>query len=190
MTAKYDVAVLVGSLRADSFNRKVVDALAPLSTGLSFRIVDFHDLPMMNEDIEATPPDAWLRFREEIRHADAFLFATPEYNRSIPGALKNALDVGSRPYGSNFWNDRPAAVISASIATTGGFGANHHLRQVLTYLNVHVMAQPEVYVPHVAALVGAEGQITDARTLGFLQTVADAFQAWVERHHARPTGPA
>lgn len=138
---------------------------------------------MMNEDIETTPPERWIRFREEIGRADAYLFVTPEYNRSVPGALKNALDVGGRPYGSNFWDDKPAAVVSASIGKMGGFGANHHLRQVLSYLNVHVMDQPEAYISNALGLLDDEGKISNASTLRFLQTIGQAFLVWIERQH-------
>ncbi len=138
------VAIVLGSLRKDSLNRKVTDALiAEAPAGLSFKYAEIGDLPHFNQDLEAAPPAQWTRFRDEVRGADAVLFATPEYNRSVPGVLKNAIDVGSRPYGQSVFNGKPAAVISASMGAIGGFGANHHLRQSLMFLNMPTLQQRE-----------------------------------------------
>ncbi len=144
MDAVRDVAVLVGSLRKESINRKVARALGECAPpSLKLRFVEIGELPLFNQDDEAAPTAAVTAFKEQIARADAVLFVTPEYNRSVPGVLKNALDVGSRPYGQSVWNGKPGAVVSASQGGIGGFGANHHLRQALVFLNVPAMAQPE-----------------------------------------------
>src|SRR5690606_6675114 len=144
---KYSIAVFVGSLRKESYNLKTAKALMALAPeSLSLQIVSISDLPMFNEDLEATPPEQWTTLRDQIRAADGLLFLTPEYNRSVPGVLKNAIDVGSRPYGQNSWDGKPGAVVSASIGNISGFGANHHLRQSLVFVNVPTMAQPEAYI--------------------------------------------
>jgi chromate reductase len=175
-----EVAVLVGSLRKDSINRKVANALAELAPApLKLSIVDIGDLPLYNQDLDENPPAAWTRFRERIRAADAVLFVTPEYNRSVPAALKNALDVGSRPYGQSAWSGKPGAVASASPGAIGGFGANHHLRQSLVFLNVPAMAQPEAYLGGADKLFDAQGKLASEGTRKFLQDFMQAFAAWV-----------
>ncbi|HZW06288.1 MAG TPA: NAD(P)H-dependent oxidoreductase [Phycisphaerales bacterium] len=174
------VAVLVGSLRKESFNRKVAAALAKLAPGLQFRDVHIGDLPLFNEDLEASPPSQWIDLRASIKAADALLFATPEYNRSVPGVLKNAIDVASRPYGQSVFDGKPGAVISASIGPLGGFGANHHLRQTLAYLNVPTMPQPEAYIARASTLFDAQGNLTDERTQELLKRFAAAFERWIE----------
>ena len=141
MTQVRNVAVVVGSLRKDSVSRKLAKAFAAVTPGLKFNIVEIGDLPLFDQDLEPTPPAPWVSFREEIAAADAVLFVTPEYNRSVPGALKNAIDVGSRPYGQSVWNGKPGAVISLSPGAIGGFGAHHHLRQSLVFLNVPLLSQ-------------------------------------------------
>jgi chromate reductase, NAD(P)H dehydrogenase (quinone) len=177
------VAVIVGSLRRDSLNRKVVDALiAEAPADLAFKFVEIGDLPHFNQDLETNPPAPWARFRDEVKSADAVLFATPEYNRSVPGVLKNAIDVGSRPYGQSVFNAKPAAVISASMGGIGGFGANHHLRQSLMFLNMPTLQQPEAYVGAAHTLFDAEGKLTNDGTKKFLATFAQAFAAWIEKH--------
>src|SRR3979490_2369225 len=134
MSKVYTVAVLVGSLRKESINRKVAKALAALApANLSLKIVEIGDLALYNEDLDVRPPLAYEVFREQIRSSDALLFVTPEYNRSVPGVLKNAIDVGSRPYGSSAWGGKPGAVISASPGAMGGFGANNHLPQYIAF---------------------------------------------------------
>src|SRR5262249_17320935 len=131
------IAVLVGSLRKDSLSRKVAHAVAANApAGTEFIFPEIGDLPFFNQDLEGTPPAQWTRFREEIKSADAVLWVTPEFNRSVPGALKNALDVGSRPYGQSVFAGKPAAVASISMGGIAGFGANHHLRQSLAFLNM------------------------------------------------------
>src|SRR5690606_8548922 len=150
---KYKIAVIVGSLRKESFNLKTAKALIELAPeSLSLELLNIADLPMFNEDLEATPPGEWVTFREQIRAADGILFLTPEYNRSIPGVLVNAIDVGSRPYGENSWDGKPSAIVSVSIGDISGFGANHHLRQSLVFVNAPTMAQPEAYIGGATAL--------------------------------------
>ncbi|MDQ3478024.1 MAG: NAD(P)H-dependent oxidoreductase, partial [Pseudomonadota bacterium] len=144
--AIYNVAVVVGSNRAGSLNRKIARAMcAATPDSLACRIVEIGDLPLYDPDLDENPPAPWTRFRDEIASSQGVLFVTPEYNRSIPGPLKNALDVGSRPYGQSVWAKKPAAVATASPGGIGGFGANHHLRQCAVFLDMPMMQQPEAY---------------------------------------------
>lgn len=181
MNAK--IAVLVGSLRKESFNRKMAKVLMKLAPeSLSMSIVEIGDLSLYNQDSEEggnVPPAEWTRFREEIKSCDGLLFVTPEYNRSIPGVLKNAIDIGSRPYGKSVWG-KPAAVISVSPSAVGGFGSNHHLRQCFVFLDVPVLQQPEAYIGHAGDLFDAEGKITKPDTVQFLKKFIQAFADWVE----------
>ena len=182
MDYTYDVAVLVGSLRRDSLNRKLAHVLAELAPpALSLSIVEIGQLPLYNTDDEGTPPAAWSEFRTRIAVADALLFVTPEYNRSVPAALKNALDVGSRPSGRSVWNGKPGAVVTATAGQAGGFGANHHLRQSLTFLNVPTMQQPEAYVSGVDKLFDDDGRLVVDGTRAFLERYMNAFSEWVAR---------
>jgi chromate reductase len=175
-----DVAVIVGSLRKDSINRKVANALAELApSGLKLNIVEIGQLPLYNQDGDENPPAAWTAFRERIRMADAVLFVTPEYNRSVPAALKNAVDVGSRPYGKSAWSGKPGAVVSASPGGIGGFGSNHHLRQSLVFLNVPAMAQPEAYIGGADKLFDANGKLVNDGTQKFLKGFMLAYEAWI-----------
>lgn len=179
MTRK--VAVIVGSLRKDSLNRKVAEAAAALAPGgLQFSFVQIGDLPLFNQDLETTPPAQWTRFRDEVRAADAVLFVTPEFNRSVPGALKNAIDVGSRPYGQSAFNGKPAAVISVSMGAIGGFGANHHLRQSLAFLNMPTLQQPEAYIGAAHTLFDEAGKLNNDATAKFLAQLMGSFAAWIE----------
>jgi chromate reductase, NAD(P)H dehydrogenase (quinone) len=177
-----NVCVLVGSLRKASFNRMLANALislAPSSMKLDF--VEVGQLPFYNEDLEtAVPPAPWTAFRQRIKAADAVLFVTPEYNRSVPAVLKNALDVGSRPYGSSVWDRKPGAIVGSSPGAIGAFGANHHLRQSLVFLNVPAMQQPEAYVSHVDKLFDERGKLVNDGTRKFLQEFMQAFANWVE----------
>jgi len=180
MAAIHNVAVLVGSLRKESINRKVANTLievAPKSLKLS--IVEIGHLPIYNQDDDSTPPQAWVTLRQDIKAADAVLFVTPEHNRSVPAAMKNALDIASRPYGQNVWNGKPGAVVSASPGAIGGFGANHHLRQSLVFLNVPVMQQPEAYLGGADKLFDASGKMTNDGTRQFLTKFAEAFADWI-----------
>jgi chromate reductase len=183
MPATYDVAVLVGSLRKASFSRKMAlaaDKLAPAN--LKMRIVEIGDLALYNEDLEKDVPAGWTRFRDSMKAAQAVLFVTPEYNRSAPGVLKNAIDVGSRPYGQSVFAGKPGAVISVSPGAMGGFGANHHLRQSLVFLDVPVLQQPEAYIGGAATLFDEAGEITNPGTRDFVTKFMAAFGVWVERH--------
>ncbi len=176
-----DVAVIVGSLRQDSINRKVAIALAEVAPAtLRLSVVDIGHLPIYNQDSDEAPPPAWATFRERISAADAVLFVTPEHNRSVPAALKNAIDVGSRPYGKSVWSGKPGAVVSASPGAIGGFGANHHLRQSLVFLNVPTMPQPEVYLGAADKLFDSSGKLINDGTRKFLQGFMEGFAAWVE----------
>jgi chromate reductase len=183
MSQIHSIAVIVGSLRKDSINRKVARALAELApSSLKLNIVEIGDLPLYNEDIDLdSPPAAYTAFRQALQAADGFLFVTPEYNRSVPGVLKNAIDVGSRPYGKSSWGSaKPAAVVSASPGAIGGFGANQHLRQSFVFLNVLCMQQPEAYLGNAAGFFDEQGKLTE-KTRPFLQSIMDAFAAHVER---------
>jgi chromate reductase len=177
-----NVAVLVGSLRKGAYTRSVALVVKELAAPrLNLNIVEIGDLPLYNPDLDDAPPASWDRFRGEVAKADAVLFVTPEYNRSFPASLKNALDVGSRPYGKSIWNGKPAAIISVSPGLLGAFGANHHLRQPLVFLNIPVLQQPEAYISKVGDLVDASGKLTNESTRGFLKEFAGKFADWAER---------
>ncbi|MGH7016818.1 MAG: NADPH-dependent FMN reductase [Caulobacteraceae bacterium] len=181
------VAVLVGSLRKASFNRKTALALTGLARpGLELSIIEIGDLPLYDEDAEASPPQPWLRFRNEVRAREAVLFVTPEYNRSVPGVLKNAIDVGSRPYGQSVWSKKPGAVVSVSPGAIGGFGANHHLRQSMVFLDVPMLQQPEVYLGGAAKIFDQAGKLIDEGATALLQKFIAAFEAWIETCLRRP----
>jgi len=181
-----NVAVLVGSLRKDSLNRKMAQALMAMAPeALKLGIVEIGDLPLFNQDHEAEPTTAVTAFRQAITAADALLFVTPEYNRSVPGALKNALDVGSRPYGKSVWGGKPGAVVTVSPGALGGFGANHALRQSLVFLNVPMMQQPEAYVGGAAALFDDKGALINESTRAHMQKFLTAFAQWVDRNAPR-----
>jgi chromate reductase len=179
---KIHIVAVIGSLRRESYTRRVVLALKQLAPSLSIEEANIGALPLYNEDDDAgTPPPAWQAFRDAVRRADAVLFATPEYNRSVPGVLKNAIDVGSRPYGASVWNGKPAAVVSASPGALGGFGANHHLRQSLVFLDMPVLQQPEMYLARVDKLVDERGQVRSAEAGKFLGEFAVAFEQWIRQ---------
>jgi chromate reductase len=182
MDKPMNVSVLVGSLRKASFNKMLASALLSLApSSLKLDIVEIGQLPLYNEDIEANaPPAQWTAFRQRVKAADAVLFVTPEYNRSVPAALKNALDVGSRPYGSSVWDRKPGAIVSSSPGAIGGFGANHHLRQSLVFLNVPTMQQPEAYLSHVDKVFDEQGKVASDGTRKFLQDFMQAFAKWIE----------
>lgn len=183
MARTHTVAVLVGSLRKGSFNRQIANALRDIApSSLKLEIVEIGDLPYYNQDLEANPPAAWTAFRDRIRAADAILFLTPEYNRSVPAVLKNAIDVGSRPYGKSVWAKKPGAVISSSPGAIGAFGANHHLRQSLVGLDVPMMAGPEAYLGGADKYFDANGKWANAGTREFLQKFIDTFADWVATH--------
>jgi chromate reductase len=182
MATTRNVAVLVGSLRKESFNRKIANALVQMAPqNLKLSIVEIGNLPLFNQDDETNPPEASRTFKQQIKQAEAVLFVTPEYNRSMPGVLKNAIDIASRPYGQSAWDGKPAGVVSVSPGNIGGYGANHHLRDSLVFLNVPAMQQPEAYVGGVGNAFDANGQLVDAGKREFLQKFMDAYAAWVER---------
>ena len=180
--ASRKIAVIVGSLRKESFTRKVAKSLMLLAPPtLDMEIVEIGQLAMYNQDDDPSPPPTYTEFRERIRSCDGILFCTPEYNRSVPGVLKNAVDVGSRPYGQAAWDGKPCAIVSVTPGTLGGFGANHHLRQSLMAVNMPTMAQPEAYIANVARLYDGDNLIDD-KSKAFMQKFVDAFATWVERH--------
>jgi chromate reductase len=153
---------------------------------MELQVVEIGKLPLYNQDEEESPPQAWLDFRERIGRADAALFVTPEYNRSIPGTIKNAIDVGSRPYGESAWEGKPAAVVSVSPGALGAFGANHHLRQTLVFLKMPVHQQPEVYLGRISELLDKDGNLTSESTREFLSGFMQAFQSWIETVTRKP----
>lgn len=177
-----NVAVVVGSLRKDSLNRKLALVMREMAApSLSLNLVEIGHLPLYNQDDDEGPqvPEAWTTFRQSIKANDAVLFVTPEYNRSVPAALKNAIDVGSRPYGQSAWDKKPAAIISVSPGAMGGFGANHHLRQSLVFLNMPTLQQPEAYLGHAAQLFDASGKLINDSTREFLSKFAQTFERWI-----------
>ncbi len=177
------IGVFVGSLRKESFNRKMAKVLISLAPDLlKPEIIEIGNLPLYNQDLddENNSPSEWVAFRERISACDGVLFVSPEYNRSIPGVLKNAIDVGSRPYGKSAWEKKPGAVITVSPGAIGGFGANHHLRQSMVFLNVPCMQQPEAYIGQAGTLFNANGEIENETIRKFLQAFMDAFANWVK----------
>jgi chromate reductase len=180
MTAK--IAVIVGSLRKDSVNRQFARALAKLARpNLDLQIVEIGDLPLYNQDDDASPAPSVRRLKARIHAADGVIFATPEYNRSIPGVLKNALDHGSRPYGQSAWAGKPAGILGLSPGPIGTALAQQHLRSILGYLDMPVLGQPEVYLQATDTLFDADGNI-GAGSKDFLQSWMDAFAGWVRLH--------
>ena len=180
--ASYRIAIIVGSLRKDSINRKVAKSLCAFAGDkLDCEIVEIGDLPLYNQDYDSDSPEPFVRFRERIAAADGILFVTPEYNRGVPGVLKNAIDIGSRPYGHSVWDKKPAAIVSASPGSIGGFGANHQLRQACVFLNMPVMQQPEAYLGHVGDdSFEADGCLKEGQLKGLIVKLASAFADWVE----------
>lgn len=179
-----NIAVIVGSLRKESFNRKFARVLMELApNGLRLEPVEIDSLPLYNQDLDETGavPAAWTALRTRLQQAQGVLFVTPEYNRSVPAVLKNALDVGSRPYGHNVWAGKPAAVASVSIGAIAGFGANHHLRQSLVFVDMPVLAQPEAYIGNAASLFDAQGKLVNEDTRKFAARFMQAYATWVER---------
>jgi chromate reductase len=183
----YKIAIVVGSLRRDSFNRRIARSLCAFAgERLKCDIVEVGDLPLYNQDYDgsADEPEAYRRFRDEIRAADGILFVTPEYNRGVPGVLKNAVDVGSRPYGHSVWNQKPAAIVSASPGGIGGFGANHQLRQACVFLNMPVMQHPEAYLGHVNDdSFDADGLVKDGQLKELVVGLAKSYADWVHLIH-------
>lgn len=175
------VAVLIGSLRRESYSRKVAQAIAGLTESLSYDFIDIGQLSYFNQDLESDPPADWVAFRERIAAADAVLFVTPEYVRSVPGVLKNAIDIGSRPYGKGVLIGKPSAVVSISPGGMGGFGANHHLRQALVSLNMPTLAQPEAYIGNAGSLFDESGKLANDNTKAFLTKFGQAFEGFIRK---------
>ncbi|HHU49914.1 MAG: NADPH-dependent FMN reductase [Caldicoprobacterales bacterium] len=181
------VAVLVGSLRRESYSRKIANNMVNLfPEDYELEFVEIGSLPFYNEDYDAenNAPAEYNAFRNKMKNMNAVLFVTPEYNRSVPAVLKNALDVGSRPYGESIWDGKPALIVSQSIGAISGFGANHHLRQALTFLNMPVVQQPEAYIGNSAGLLDENGKINNEETVQFLQTVVNAFVELIKKNKA------
>jgi chromate reductase, NAD(P)H dehydrogenase (quinone) len=185
--ANYKIAIVVGSLREGSINRKVARSMCAIrGDNLECAMVEIGDLPLYNQEYDALAeqPAPYVRFRDQIAAADGILFCTPEYNRGVPGVLKNAIDVGSRPYGKSVWAKKPAAIISASPGAIGGFGANHQLRQACVFLDMPVMQQPEAYLGHVSDdSFDADGCLKEGPLKDLVAKLAHAFHDWVDMIH-------
>lgn len=180
MTRK--IAVIVGSLRKNSNSERIVRAIAEQAPrALEFDTIEIGNLPFYNQDLDpADGPAAWTHFRERVKGADAVLFVTPEYNRGLPAVIKNAIDVGSRPYGASVWSGKPAAVVTSSVGPIGGFGANHQLRQSLAFLDMPVLQQPEMYLSSVGDWFDEGGRLVRDDTRAFLAKFGSAFFNWID----------
>ena len=174
------LGILVGSLRRESFSRKIAENVAKLLPDSVTAEWISIDIPMYNQDLDddGAPPQSWTEFRDKVKGCDAYLFVTPEYNRTIPPVIKNALDIGSRPYGQNVWGGKKGAVISVSPGAIGGFGANHALRQAVVFLDINMLGQPEMYIGGVAKLLDENG-VVNASTGAFLRKFVDTFIAFI-----------
>lgn len=181
---KIKIGVVLGSARKNSFSKKVANAFVSyLPDKYEVNFIDISQLELFNQDYddEGTVPNSWDLFRTEISQMNGFIFVTPEYNRSVPPILKNALDIASRPYGQNHWSGKPGVIVSVSPGALGGFGANHHLRQTLAFLNVYTMQQPEIYLSNIADALDDDGILNNERVSGFLKSSADAYIDWVSK---------
>jgi len=178
----HKIAIIVGSLRKDSLNRKVARSICGLrGDNLDCSMIEIGDLPLYNQDLDANPPEQWTRFREQVAASDGVLFCSPEYNRGVPGVLKNAIDVGSRPYGQSVFDKKPAAIVTASPGSIGGFGSNHQIRQAAVFLNMPVMQQPEAYLGHVSDdSFDADGCLKEGPLKELITVLAHAFAGWVD----------
>jgi chromate reductase len=184
------IGVIVGSLRIGSYSRLVAEAVKSLGPpSLSFVDIGIGELPLYNQDLEtATPPQAWTTFRSQVASTNGILFVTPEYNRGMPGVLKNAIDVGSRPKGQSVWDGMPTAVISQTPGALGGMAANHQLRLTMSVLNSPMLPWPEIYVPRVAGLFADGGHLENADTQQLIWGFAQAFEAWIKKFNSRGGG--
>jgi chromate reductase len=182
LMTRHKIAIIVGSLRKESVNRKVGRSICAFSSDqLDCEIVEIRNLPLYDQDTDANPPPEFVRFRKQIAAVDGVLFCTPEYNRGVPGVLKNAIDVGSRPYGQSVWDKKPAAIVSASPGAIGGFGANHQLRQACVFLNMPVMQQPEAYLGTVTDdKFDGDGRLKEGPLKDVVLGLAAAFADWVD----------
>jgi chromate reductase, NAD(P)H dehydrogenase (quinone) len=177
------VGVIVGSIRKDAFSKQIADNVMGLfPQGYETEVIEISNLPLYNQDYDENSPEEYTTFRNAVKGVDAVLFVTPEHNRSIPAALKNALDVASRPWGQSVWDGKPAAIISQSISNLSGFGANHHLRQCLAFLNMPVVQQPEVYLANSQDLLDGSGKINNEGTIEFLQSFVNTFVDLIKRY--------
>ena len=187
------IAIVVGSIRKESLSQSLAKNMVTLlPEGYDAEFIKIDHLPLYSQDYDtANTPEQYKQFRDQVKDTAAVIFVTPEHNRSYPAALKNALDIGSRPYGQSVWNGKPALVVSQSPGNISGFGANHHLRQTLTFLNMPTLQQPEAYIAHTNKLIDEHGKITNEGTLEFLQNVIDAFIELIRRYEvtlvAEPT---
>ena len=183
--SRHKIAILVGSLRKDSINRKVGRSICAFAGDkLDCEIVEIGNLPLYNQDSDANPPPEFVEFRRKIAEAEGVLFVSPEYNRGIPGVLKNAIDVGSRPYGQSVFDKKPAAIVTASPGSIGGFGANHQIRQAAVFLNMPVMQQPEAYLGHVSDdSFEADGCLKEGPLKDLILKLATSFAEWVGMIH-------
>ena len=184
MPTPYSVAVIVGSLRKESFSLKIANALAKLAPDtLKLNVVTLHGISFFNQDLEATPPADWLKFRETLQKSDGVLFITPEYNRSIPGVLKNAIDVGSRPYGKSSFNGKPVGIISNSPGPLGGVNAAKHLQNMLPGISGSIMGQPEIYLNGIGDAFNDKGELVKESLRPVLKQYIDAYAAFVKKHN-------
>lgn len=179
------IGILAGSLRKESFSKKIAQAIVPMAPeGYRFQIVSLDGLEVYNQDFDDhnQVPESYKAFREEMQNVDGVIFITPEYNRSVPGVLKNALDIGSRPAGKSVWDKKPAAIFSNSPGNISAFGANHHLRQSLVFLNMPAMQQPEVYIAKANELFDDSGALKEGETKKFIAEAVEAYIAWFEKN--------
>jgi chromate reductase len=179
---RHKIAIIVGSLREGSLNRRVAKSICAIrGDNLDCSMIEIGDLPLYNQDLDSNPPQQWTRFRDQVRPVDGVLFVSPEYNRGVPGVLKNAIDVGSRPYGQSVFDKKPAAIVTASPGSIGGFGANHQIRQAGVFLNMPMMQQPEAYLSHVTDdSFDESGCLKDGPLKDLVVTLAHAFHDWVD----------
>src|SRR5690348_9627311 len=181
----YKIAIIVGSLRKDSLNRRVAHSICAIrGDNLDCSMIEIGDLPLYNQDLDSNPPEQWTRFRKDVAAADGVLFCSPEYNRGIPGVLKNAIDVGSRPYGESVFDKKPGAIVTASPGSIGGFGSNHQIRQACVFLNMPMMQQPEAYLGHVSDdSFDESGYLKDGPLKQLVTNLTHAFHDWVDMIH-------
>src|SRR5438128_3438587 len=184
MPAPYNIVVIAGSLRKESFTLKIANALARLApASLKMNVVTLHDISFFNQDLEASPPADWLAFREMLQKSNGVLFVTPEYNRSIPGVLKNAIDVGSRPYGKSSFIGKPVGIVSNSPGPLGGVSAAKHLQNILPGIAGPILGQPEIYLNGIGDAFDDKGQLTKEALQKVLQQYIDAFAAFIEKQN-------
>src|SRR5258708_10347039 len=184
MPTPHNVVVIAGSLRKESFTLKIAKALTKLAPDtLKLNVVTLHDISFFNQDLEAAPPADWLAFREKLQKSDGVIFVTPEYNRSIPGLLKNAIDLGSRPYGKSSFLGKPVGIVSNSPGPLGGVSAAKHLQNILPGIAGSIMGQPEIYLNGVGDAFDDKGELTKESLQKVLKQYIDAFAAFVEKHN-------